>query len=178
MPTITFSLNDLQNLVGKKLKIEEVHDFALYGKAEVESYDEETDEIKINFEDTNLPYLWSVEGFARLLKGILGLNRGIPEIKLNKGDYEIIVDKSIMKDRPFIACFAAKGKKVDDYFLRQIVQLQEKFCESYGRKRQKVSIGLYSYKRIAFPLHYKAVNPESVEFIPLEFRVKLNLKEV
>ena len=71
MPTITFSLKDLQDLVGKKLKIEEVHDLAHYGKAEVEAYDQETGEVKINFEDTNLPYLWSVEGFARLLKGIL-----------------------------------------------------------------------------------------------------------
>ncbi|MBI2655461.1 phenylalanine--tRNA ligase subunit beta, partial [Candidatus Woesearchaeota archaeon] len=178
MPTITFSLKDLQNLVGKKLKIEEVHDFALYGKAEVEAYDGETDEIKINFEDTNLPYLWSVEGFARLLRGILGLNKGIPEIKLNKGNYQVIVDKSIMKDRPFIACFAAKGRKIDDYLLKQIIQLQEKFCEGYGRKRQKVSIGLYSYKKIKFPLHYKAVFPESVEFVPLEFKAKMNLKEI
>ena len=127
MATITFSLKDLQDLVGKKLKIEEVHDLAHYGKAEVEAYDQETGEVKINFEDTNLPYLWSVEGFARLLKGILELQKGIPELKLNKGDYRVIVDKSITKDRPFIACFAAKGRRLDDYLLKQIIQLQEKF---------------------------------------------------
>ena len=178
MPTITFSLKDLQHLTGKKLAIEEVHDMAHYGKAEVEAYDEETDEVKMNFDDTNLPYLWSVEGFARLLKGVLGMQKGIPEIKLNKGNYQVIVDKSIMKDRPFIACFAAKGRKIDDYLLKQIIQLQEKFCESYGRRRQKVSIGLYSYKRIKFPLHYKAVEPGSIEFVPLDFKAKMNLKEI
>src|SRR3989338_6805296 len=165
MPTITFSLKDLQHLTGKKLAIEEVHDMAHYGKAEIEAYDKETDEVKVNFDDTNLPYLWSAEGFARLLKGILGLQKGIPELKLSKGDYQVIVDKSITKDRPFIACFAAKGKKLDDYLLKQVIQLQEKFCESYGRRRQKVSIGLYSYKRIKFPLHYRAVEPESIEFV-------------
>ena len=178
MPTITFSLKDLQHLTGKKLAIEEVHDLAHYGKAEVEAYDEETDEVKMNFDDTNLPYIWSAEGFARLLKGVLGMQKGIPEIKLNKGSYQVIVDKSIMDDRPFIACFAAKGRKIDDYLLKQVIQLQEKFCESYGRRRQKVSIGLYSYKRIKFPLHYKAAEPKSVEFVPLEFKAKMNLKEI
>ncbi len=178
MPTIIFSLKDLQHLVGKKITIEEVEELAHYGKGDVESYDSETDEVKVDFGDTNLPYLWSVEGFSRLIKGILGLKNGIPEIKIQKGNYQVAVDKSVMKHRPYIACFAAKGRKIDDYLLKQIVQLQEKFCETYGRRRQKVSIGLYSYKRITFPIHYKAVEPDSIEFVPLEFKSKMNLKEI
>ncbi|MBI4143529.1 phenylalanine--tRNA ligase subunit beta, partial [Candidatus Woesearchaeota archaeon] len=178
MPTITFSLKDLQHLVGKKISVEELQELAHYGKGDFEGYDEETDEAKIDFGDTNLPYLWSVEGVARLLKGILGLQKGVPEIKVSKGDYEVVVDRSVIKYRPYIACFAAKGKKMDDYLIKQIVQLQEKFCESYGRRRQKVSIGLYSYKRLKFPVHYKAVEPLSIEFVPLEFKAKMNLKEI
>ncbi|MBI2654655.1 phenylalanine--tRNA ligase subunit beta [Candidatus Woesearchaeota archaeon] len=178
MPTITFSLKDLQHLVGKKLSIEGVNELAHYGKGDLEGYDKEADEVKIDFGDTNLPYLWSVEGFARLIKGILGLQKGVPEIKVHKRDYQVVVDKSVIKYRPYIACFAAKGKRVDDYLIKQIVQLQEKFCEGYGRRRQKVSIGLYSYKRLKFPVHYKAVEPLSVEFVPLEFKAKMNLKEI
>src|SRR3990167_8344536 len=178
MPTIIFSLKDLQHLVGKKMTIQEVEELAHYGKGDVESYDKETDEVKVDFGDTNLPYLWSVEGFARLVKGILGMQKGIPEIKIHKGDYQVVVDKSVVKYRPFISCFAAKGCKIDDYLIKQLVQLQEKFCEGYGRRRQKVSIGLYSYKRLAFPVHYKAVDPLSVEFVPLEFKAKMNLKQI
>lgn len=178
MPTIMFSLKDLQHLVGKHLTIEGVQELAHYGKGDLEGYDKETDEVKIDFGDTNLPYLWSIEGFARLIKGILGKQNGIPEIKVNKGDYQIVVDKSVLKYRPCIACFAAKGKKVDDYLIKQLVQLQEKFCETYGKRRQKVSIGLYSYKRLSFPVHYKAVAPESLQFVPLEFKAKMNLKEI
>ncbi|MBI2101561.1 phenylalanine--tRNA ligase subunit beta [Candidatus Woesearchaeota archaeon] len=177
MPTITFSLKDLQRLAGKKLEIGEVTELAHYGKGDVDSYDKETDEVKIDFGDTNLPYLWSAEGFARLIKGILGMQKGVPEIKLQKGDYRVIVDKSVAEIRPFIACFAAKGRKIDDYLLKQLVQLQEKFCETYGRRRQKVSIGLYSYKRLAFPVYYKAISP-SIEFVPLEFKAKMSLKEI
>ena len=178
MPTITFSLKDLQNLVGKRLTIEEIQELAHYGKGDFEGYDKETDEVKIDFGDTNLPYLWSVEGFARLVKGILGMQKGIPEIKIHKGDYQVIVDKSVIKYRPYIACFSAKGCKIDDYLIKQLVQLQEKFCEGYGRRRQKVSIGLYSYKRLAFPVHYKAADPLSIEFVPLEFKAKMNLREI
>ena len=178
MPTITFSLKDLQNLVGKKLTIEEIQELAHYGKGDFDSYDKETDEVKIDFGDTNLPYLWSVEGFARLVKGILGMQKGIPEIKIHKGDYQVIVDKSVIRYRPYIACFSAKGCKIDDYLIKQLVQLQEKFCEGYGRRRQKVSIGLYSYKRLAFPVHYKAADPLSIEFVPLEFKAKMNLREI
>ncbi len=178
MPTITFSLRDLQRLTGKKISVQELIELAHYGKGDVDSYDEQTDEVKIDFQDTNLPYLWSVEGLARLIKGILEIEKGIPELKLSKGDYQVVVDRSVSKIRPFIACFAAKGKKIDDYLLKQLVQLQEKFCESYGRRRQKVSIGLYSYKRINFPVHYKAVLPESIEFVPLEFKAKMNLKQI
>ena len=178
MPTITFSLKDLQNLVGKKLTIEEIQELAHYGKGDFEGYDKETDEVKIDFGDTNLPYLWSVEGFARLIKGILGMQKGIPEIKIHNGDYQVIVDKSVIKYRPYIACFSAKGCKIDDYLIKQLVQLQEKFCEGYGRRRQKVSIGLYSYKRLAFPVHYKAADPLSIEFVPLEFKAKMNLREI
>ena len=178
MPTITFSLKDLQHLVGKKISIEEIQELAHYCKGDFDSYDKETDEVKIDFGDTNLPYLWSVEGFARFIKCFLRMQKGIPQIKVQKGAYQVIVDKSVIKYRPYIACFAAKGSKIDDYFIKQIVQLQEKFCETYGRRRQKVSIGLYSYKRLTFPVHYRAVDPLLLEFVPLEFKAKMNLKDI
>jgi len=59
MPTITFSLNDLENLVGKKLGIEKVQECAHLCKGDVDSYDKDSGEVKIDFGDTNLPYLWS-----------------------------------------------------------------------------------------------------------------------
>ena len=178
MPTITFSLTDLQNLVEKKLTIEEVQDYAHLGKGDFEGYDKETDELKIDFGDTNLPYLWSVEGFARLIKSFLGKTKGIPKIEINKSDYKLIVNKSVSKIRPYVAGFVAKGKKVDDYSIKQMIQLQEKLCENFGRRRQKIAIGVYSYKKIVFPIHYKATDPESIKFIPLDFRVEMTQQEI
>ena len=178
MPTITFSLKDLQDLVGKKLSPDELKDLVEYGKGEFDGYDKETDEVSVSFGDTNLPYLWSIEGVARLLKGLLGKQKGIPKLEINKSDYKVIVDKSVDKIRPYVVAFVAKGQKVNDYLIKQIIQLQEKLCENYGRRREKVAIGIYSYKKITFPVHYKATSPESVKFIPLDFRKEMTQQEI
>jgi len=178
MPTITFSLKDLQNLVGKPLSVEEVESLVEYGKGDFEKYDKAADELTVDFGDTNLPYLWSVEGIARLIKGILGKQKGIPKIDIKKGNYKVIVDKSVNEIRPYIAAFVAKGHKVDDYLIKQLIQLQEKLCESYGRKRLKVAIGVYSYDKIKFPVCYKSVESDSIKFVPLEFNKEMNLREI
>jgi len=62
-----------------------------------------------------------------------------------------------------------------NYLLKQIIQLQEKLCDNYGRRRQKIAIGVYTSKKIEFPVNYKAVDPESVDFVPLDFKESLNL---
>src|SRR3989338_9278742 len=151
MPTIKFSLKDMQNLVEKELSVDEVSKLVEYGKGELEGYDKDSDEVTVEFGDTNLPYLWSVEGFVRLVKGVLGVSKGIPKIEIKKGNYKVVVDESVKSVRPYIAAFVAKGHKVDDYLIKQMIQLQEKLCESYGRRRLKVAIGVYSYDKVKFP---------------------------
>ncbi len=178
MPTIIFSLGDLQNLVGKKITLKEIGEIAEYCKGEFENYNKETDEVTLSLDDTNLPYLWSVEGIARLIRGAYDIETGIPKLEIKKASYSIIVDKSVFSVRPYIAALVARKKKIDEYLLKQLIQLQEKFCEGYGRRRQKASIGLYSFKRIIFPVHYKAVAPASAGLIPLEFSKKLNLNQI
>jgi phenylalanyl-tRNA synthetase beta chain len=178
MPTITFSFNDLQKLIGKKINIEELQDLLSYAKAEIDNYDKEKDEVTADFGDTNLPYLWSVEGVARLLKGILGKEKGIPKLKLQKSDYKVFVESSVTKIRPYIAAFVAQGCKIDDYLLKQMIQLQEKLCETFGRRRKKVAIGIYRFSKIRFPVYYRAVYPNKVKFVPLEFKKELSLKDI
>ncbi len=168
MPTITFDFKEFIKLLGKKVSIKEFENLLInYAKAELEHYDSKTGKVSVKLGDTNLPYLWSEEGLAILLKGILGIEKGIPKIQIKKGNNHIVVDKSVESIRPFIAAFVAKGRKVDDYFLTQIIQFQEKLSENFGRKRQKISVGLYKFNNIKWPVHYKAVDPESVRFAPL-----------
>ena len=175
MPTITFSKKDFEKLVGKRFSEKELDHFLTFAKAELD--DISNDEVTVGLDDTNQPALWSVEGLARLAKGIYGIEKGIPKISVQKSNFKILVDKGVKKVRPFIACFVAKGRKLSDDFLKQIIQLQEKLAEGFGRKRKKLSIGVYPSKKINFPVRYKLAPPET-SFVPLEFKAEFTIKEI
>lgn len=176
MPTISFSFKDFQNLLGKKISETQLSDLFSFAKAELEEIS--GDNVSVKFNDTNLPYLWSVEGLARFCRGVLKLEKGIPRIKVIKSNYKLSVDKKLKDVRPFISAFVVKGKKLDDYLLKQLIHLQEKLADNFGRRRQKIAIGLYPAKKIQFPLSYTAVQPNSVKFIPLDDKRERSLREI
>ena len=172
MPSISFSMDDLNSLVGQKLNDKKFVYLLECAKAELDS--KLTSEVTIKFNDTNLPYLWSVEGLARFFKGMLG--KKIQPVKVEKSKDRVIHDKRLAKVRPYVACFKAKGKKIDDYLLKQIIQLQEKLAENFGKKRQKISIGVYPLRNITFPVYCKAANPGDT-FTPLDFHHSVSLRQ-
>jgi len=176
MPNITFSFEDLCSLVGKKLGDDELIRLLDCAKAEIEA--KLSSEITVKFNDTNQPYLWSVEGLARLFRASLGKSKGVPALKLEKSDLVVNVDKSVASVRPFIACFLAKGQKLSEYQLAQLIQLQEKLAENFGKRRSKVGVGLFPTKGMQFPIAYKAVAPDAVKFVPLGMREEISLREV
>jgi len=173
VPTINISLKELNLLVGKKLSEKELDYFLSCAKAELEK--RIGDELIIKLNDTNLPYLWSSEGLARLFKGLLG--KKIKRLVVKKTNKRIIVDEDITAIRPYIGAFTASGKQVTKELLKQIIQLQEKLADCYGRKREKLAIGVYSSKRIKFPVRYKAVST-NYEFVPLGFEERMSLKRI
>lgn len=174
MPTITCNTDDLYNLIGKRLDEKKLRELLDIAKAELESpYGKE---ITVKYNDTNQPYLWSVEGLARLFRCHLGINKKLPELNSTKGKDKVVYDRKLSTIRPYIACFTATGKKIDEQLLKQLIQLQEKLAENFGKKRQKISIGIYPLRGISFPLQCKAANP-SEEFTPLDFHEPITLKQ-
>jgi len=61
--------------------------------------------------------------------------------------------------------------------LKQLIQLQEKLTENFGRRRKKISIGVYPLQSIAFPIYCKAASPKE-KFTPLDFHESLSLRQV
>ncbi|MAF34458.1 phenylalanine--tRNA ligase subunit beta [Candidatus Woesearchaeota archaeon] len=161
MPTLTYDKKDFFSLLGKLVSEEELVDLLSCLKAELTEYGEN---ISVEFNDTNLPWIWSVEGLTAMLRGLLGVEKGLATVDVKKPERQAIVDK--VAGRPFVATFVAKGK-MSDALLENLIQLQEKFCESFGKKRQKVSVGLYPAKNIAFPVRYTEVEG-SLAFTPLD----------
>jgi len=179
LPTIEVLFNDLQRLVGKSLPRDKdaLTNILAYIKGEVETI--VGDELSIELKDGNRPDLWSVEGIARELKGALGIETGLKEYKVEKEPVlEVLVDPKLQSIRPYIGCSIVKSVQIDDESIRELMHLQDKLDQTYGRKRRRTSIGFYRYELIHPPLHYKVTNPRDCEFVPLDRFEPMNLEEI
>ncbi len=176
MPTLEANKKDLETLIGKKFKSRaELEEALMYAKAELDGL--EGDELKIDVKDTNRPDLWSIEGIAREIKGRIGKEKGIPVYKVGKSKVKAKIEKGLENIRPKAAYAVAKNIMVTDELIRQMVQLQEKICQSFGGKREQVAIGIFDFDKIKGNVRYYAADPE-FEFVPLGYRVKMNLAEI
>ena len=176
MPKINVSLKDLQSLLGKKITAKQLEDNLLYAKCELDEID--GDILTIDVKDSNRPDLWSCEGIARQLKGYYGLERGLPKFLVSDSKNAVIVDKKVNNVRPKIAAAIVKGLNFTEESIIQMIQLQEKICQTYGRNRKLAAIGVYDMDKISPPIRYTTVKPEGIKFIPLDFKEELTPKEI
>jgi phenylalanyl-tRNA synthetase beta chain len=139
--------------------------------------------LKIELNDTNRPDLWTTAGCARQLRVYSGGKR--PEYPFFSGPggvrqtaRKVKVEKSVKQARPFLAAFVTGGKAITDPSLRDMIQTQEKLAWNYGRKRRSVSIGLYRIARMRWPVIYRAVDPDSVSFVPLQWETPLTMRQI
>ncbi|MDR1867888.1 MAG: phenylalanine--tRNA ligase subunit beta [Treponema sp.] len=139
--------------------------------------------LKIELNDTNRPDLWGTAGCARQLR--VYLTATIPQYtffsanqKSCSTSHTVTVEKTVQQVRPYLAGFIASGKTITDASLKDMIQTQEKLADNFGRKRRTVSMGLYRIAAIKWPIHYKAVDPDSVSFVPLQWETPLTLREI
>ena len=178
MPKIDVNLNDLEKLIDEKLprdkeKLEDELEIAL---GEVESI--EDGEMELEIKGSNRPDLWSVEGVARQLRFSKGKETPPKRYKVDDPKLEVNASESIKDKRPYIACAVIKGADLTEGILESLIQTQKKIDGSFGRDRERTSIGLYDYDLMSGPLEYKAVDPKKNSFVPLDFEEEINLKEI
>jgi len=176
MPKIEISLKDLEGLCNQKFSKEKLEDILEYVKGEIDSL--EGDVLKVDCKDPNRPDLWSSEGIARELNARMGKDKGIKKYKVGNSGIKVFIDKNLEKIRPLIACAVIKDVKVTETLLLQMIQLQEKIGENFGRKRKELGIGLYDLDVMKPPVYYKGLKDTEVEFIPLEWKVPLRPSEI
>ncbi|MCX6802732.1 MAG: phenylalanine--tRNA ligase subunit beta, partial [Candidatus Diapherotrites archaeon] len=176
MPTIEISKKDLECLAGKKIPEKELCEEAiLFAKSEIEGI--EGDKLKVDVKDSNRPDLWGVEGIARELRGYYGIEKGIPQFKIKKSGIIAKVDPALKGIRPCGAYAVAKNVKVTDEFIQQLIQMQEKICETFGRKRKEVAIGIFDSDKVSGNVRYYAAEPGE-KFIPLGYKTDFTLAEI
>ena len=170
MPIIEISETDLKKLIGK-IDLEKIQQ---YSKLEISRG--EKDILNVEVKDSNRPDLLSIEGIARELKGILGKEKGLIKYELRKSDF--MLNNEGVKARPEIVCAVVKNVRLDDFAIKQIIQLQEKLCDGFGRKRKEAAIGVYDFDKIKWPVIYKSAKPDAMRFVPLDMQEEMTLSQI
>ena len=183
MPTIEVRDELLAGLLGEIPADAELERLLSTAKAEIEDYDPATGVRRVELKDTSRPDLWSTAGLARHLRCYAG--EPAPDYPFlarvdappATGEREVHVDPSVEEIRPGIAAFVASGPPVSEALLLELIQSQEKLCDSYGQRRRAIAMGLYRAGDITWPVRYRAA-PPATRFVPLGFERELSLTEI
>lgn len=180
MPTISVNRKDLDKLLGRRATDKELEVWLPLVKGEIKDYDNATGELRIELQDSNRPDLWCVEGIARQIRCKLdGRPGSYAYLKTAKGQRDqVLVEKGLESVRPFIGACKARGYKVTEAGLAQLIQTQEKLADIFGRKRRTISIGLYRLSPIRFPVTYALAAPDQTTFRPLGYDDAMSLREI
>ncbi|MDW0277646.1 MAG: phenylalanine--tRNA ligase subunit beta, partial [Nitrososphaeraceae archaeon] len=174
MPVVEFPLEDISRLF-PDYDLEYTIDMLPFLGLDIEYRDDKC--IRLEY-SPNRPDFSTYYGISRALNGLLGKEVGIPKFKLIENRKNLInVDSSVSNIRPYIASIVARGHKLNDKTIKQIVSMQEDLHNGIGRKRSRASIGLHNLDTIEFPLDY-TTRPGNLSFTPLDYSSSLTLSEV
>jgi phenylalanyl-tRNA synthetase beta chain len=178
MPVIDIDLNDLRGLMGKagdKLDKDTFLDRVPMLGSDIEAV--EGDIVKVEF-FPNRPDLYSVEGVARAMAAFLGYRTGLRHYGIEKAELRFGIQPPGVPIRPVVVGAIARNVEFSDQFIKSLMDVQEKLHGSLGRNRKKVAIGLHDLDEVEPPFTYKAVDPESMTFVPLDMQEEMDLREI
>lgn len=186
MPTISIFKDDLEGLLAgggrpkRSVSLAQVEDWLMLVKGELKDHTAESGELRVELQDSNRPDLWCCEGIARQIRikqqGTLKPYSFFG--KKAKASQRLIVGPGLESVRPYVAACTARGYRVTEEGLAQLIQTQEKLADIFGHKRKTVSIGLYQLKKIQFPVTYELVKPDEARFTPLGMETVMTLSEI
>ncbi|MFP4117022.1 MAG: phenylalanine--tRNA ligase subunit beta [Candidatus Aenigmatarchaeota archaeon] len=175
MAVVSFDMKELEELVGKKLNKDVLENKVPMMGCEFEGVENR----KVNYEVfPDRPDLLSVEGFARALRYFLGVEEGLENYEVGKSGIELKVEDSVDPVRPCISAGVVRNVQLDESVLKSIMQVQEKIHKTFGRGRKKIAIGIHDLDKVEEPFTYKGVDPESIEFVPLQSDKRMDLREI
>ncbi|MCJ7429150.1 MAG: phenylalanine--tRNA ligase subunit beta [Candidatus Nanohaloarchaeota archaeon QJJ-5] len=173
MPTIEFNKDDLLDLIGEDLSDTELEDQLTRAKVEVEEIIDDRVEVEITSDRIDL---LSVEGIARSLRASLGKDTGLTQYETHASEHTMFVKD--VPARPDVVAAVVKDVELNTPAMKSLIQLQEKLHGTFGRHRERVSIGIHDISDIRFPLTYKDATPDEYRFIPLEHEDPMDLATI
>lgn len=172
MPVLKIYFSRFARMTG--LSQERILDRLPFLGLDIEGVDAESVRVEYN---PNRADFSSDYGIARALKGLVGSEVGLPAYRVCDGPIAVKADRNLAKIRPWIACAAVRGLRMDEETVRQLISMQEDLHNGIARRRKKAAIGLHNLDAVEPPLHYRGV-PESFEFVPLGMTKKMTVAEI
>ena len=172
MPVLRFKPGRVEEVLG--LPLREALEVVERLKVEAEVAEDGYVEFEI---EVDRPDMYILEGIARQAAGILGREKGLPRFEVVKSGYRIIV--SSVDTRPYIAGAVVWNVNVDEDYLEELIQFQEKLHGSMGSGRERVAIGLHDLDKLpSKTLYYRMERIGDVRFRPLGGVKEMSLAEV
>ena len=175
MPVVELNINRIKKLISGQVTKKKIIENLPFLGLDIESQD--GDQIRVEY-SPNRPDYSTDFGIALGLQGLLGTKKGIFKTNIKKeGKYEIKVNSSVSKIRPFVTGIVAKNGIIDDQTIKQLMNMQEDLHLGIGRKRKKSSIGLHDLDKISFPLTYTTTSRDH-KFVPLNSTVESTISNI
>lgn len=174
MPTITLSTKYLARLTGTGISLEKLSEQITKLGPEIEHMDEKEISLEIT---PNRPDLYSAVGLARAIRNFMHRSKKFRyKIEPREPVTEVVVGREAKAVRPFISAFIATGLSLSDDALADVIHFTDKLCDTHGRDRKKIAIGLHDLDSLEPPFHYNAYKDE--RFMPLNSDKELNFSDI
>ena len=175
MPVITLHRERFCSLLGRDMTVEELVEWLPWIGLDIE--DVSPDYVKVEYNPNRMDFS-SPAGIARALKGLLGLEVGLPRYDVREGPVEIIVERRVAEVRPYVVGAVVRGLELDEQAVQEIIEMQEDLHWGIGRDRRKMAIGIHDLGRVETPIYYDAYGPDEKRFVPLDSEEEMTLGEV
>jgi len=162
MPVLKFRVERLEELTG--LPIGVIEDLLFRLKCETEeSPDGEILEVEIN---PDRPDMYIGEGLARAVLGLAGKRKGWRDLSFEESGLKLV--NMSPPSRPHIVAAIVYNVNVDEAYLEELIQFQEKLHDTIGRRRRKVAIGFHDLEKLpSTTLYYREEPVDKASFTPL-----------
>jgi phenylalanyl-tRNA synthetase beta chain len=163
MPVVNVTVDRLKKFI-PGVKVDKALDMLPFVALDIEGADDNIVRIEYN---PNRPDFSSDYGIARALRGLLGIETGLPKFRMaGRSGLAIRVDPAVRRIRPHIVALVARNGRLDDETIRQLIAMQEDLHNGVGRRRKKASIGIHNLDAIKFPISYRTAGGD-YSFVPL-----------
>lgn len=152
MTVVSFNVSDFKKEKLNMLDVEKAIDTL---GMEVEEITDGVITISIT---PNRPDLIDFFGLVRAIKYVLGTKkpREMQYLVKTPPVMTVSVGKNVSGLRPFITAFVVNDVDLSGERLKYLINFTEKLCETYGRKRRKLALGLHDLDSVRGNLKYDA----------------------